>query len=294
MLQMGDPVKKVRFELLVPYFLDTNDTGETVEFKYNLSPLFEQISMQDRKATQRRIWGEKHLFAKCIHEEQNHLWEIQLLHYREKVLPGKADEDGAFELIHLDEDEYVAESTTVLYDEIDYRLYIQRNIYGTSIRAFTELITKMSPAGTLITLKPVYNQNKINTIDRANSFSKAVLVADASELTGESKASSIGKLFSSLKRYDGSIIKIEVSNGRSKKNRLNKGAIVSLIKEAYEYSGTQKLELRTQWTEDSAFETIDFLDDRAAYSFDVSYSRSNPITHERLYSLCKDSVISNR
>ena len=90
------------------------------------------------------------------------------------------------------------------------------------------------------------------------------------------------------------MIKIEIGNGRSRKKRLNKAEIASLVAEAYQYSGTQKLEINAQWSEDCAFETIDLLDDRAAYLLSVPYSRTTPITHARLYALCKDKILDAR
>lgn len=291
---MSDTTKKVRFEHLIPYYLTQDAAGKSIEKKFNLTPLFRKISEQTPKATQQRIYGEKHLISKCVHDNQNYLWEVQLLHYREKVLPGKADENGAFELIRLDDGEYVAESTTLLYDETKNNIYLQRNIYGSSIRAVTELIMRFAPEGTLVMLKPKYNPDKIGKINRVSDISKVVLVADSGELQEEDKVSSIGNLLSSFGRYNGDIIKFELGNGRSRKKRLNKSEVVSLINEAYSFSGTQKLELKAQWTEDSAFETIDLMDDRAAYLFNVSYSRNDPITHARLYALCRDKVLNTR
>lgn len=291
---MGDPTKKVRFEYLVPYYLTQDVDGKSIEKQFYLTPLFCKISEQTPTATQQRIYGEKHLISKCVHDTQNHLWEVQLLHYREKVFPGKANENGAFELIHLDEGEYVAESTTLLYDETKNNIYLQRNIYGSSVRAVTELIMRLAPEDTRVILKPKYNPDKIGKISRVLDISKVVLVADSGELQEDDKASSIGGLLSSFGRYNGDIIKFELGNGRSRKKRLNKAEVVSLIQEAYSFSGTQKLELKAQWTEDSAFETIDLMDDRAAYIFNVSYSRNDPITHARLCALCRDKVLNTR
>lgn len=291
---MKETTKKVRFEHLVPYYLTQDDTGKTIEKKYDLTTLFQKVSTQPPKATKCRIYNEIHLIAKCEHDVKNQLWEVQILHYREKVLPGKANEDGAFELIHLDDGEYVAESTTLLYDETNNNMFLQRNIYGSSVRAVTELIMRLSPQGTVVMLKPKYNPRKIAQVAHVSDILRVILVANSGDLQEEDKSSSIGRLLSGFGQYNGDIIKVEIGNGRHRNKRLNKSEVVSLITEAYNYSGTQKLELKAQWTEDTAFETIDLMDDRAVFLFDVPYSRSNPITHSRLYALCRDEVFNSR
>ena len=44
--------------------------------------------------------------------------------------------------------------------------------------------------------------------------------------------------------------------------------------------------VRASDNEDTPFETINLMDDRARYEIKVEYSRNNPITHERLYRMC--------
>lgn len=99
------------------------------------------------------------MFHTCRYDEDLHMWELQILHLRERILPGIADDNGAYELIQLADNQYPAESTTVLYDEIRCTLYLQRNIYGTSIKALEEFLQLISPEGTLLLLKPILSGN---------------------------------------------------------------------------------------------------------------------------------------
>ena len=84
----------------------------------------------------------------------------------------------------------------------------------------------------------------------------------------------------------GRIVRVELGFGRQKNGLLNAAKVNDLVREAYGFSGTQNLRVSFAENEDTAFETINLLDDRASYRIEVDYSRGNPITHERLYRMC--------
>ena len=79
---------------------------------------------------------------------------------------------------------------------------------------------------------------------------------------------------------------MELGFGRQRTGRLDSPETTKLIQEAYDYRGTTGLKVSTAQDEDTAFETINLLDDRDKFIIPVEYSRNNPITHERLYRMC--------
>ena len=278
--------KTVQFDHLAPYYLVTGENGGTDERRYDLSRLLGHISQIQPVERKLRIYGEVHYFHKCKYDDRSNFWEIQMLHLREKVIPGIADENGTYELIQLEDGQFIAESTTVVYNPQECLMYFQRNMYGTSIRAFTEMLMHFAPSDTMILLKPVMHGTRINQIRESAWYSKVLLVADTDQLSDEDRNSSLGALLHSLRRYEGKMIKIELGFGRQRRRSLSGADVTGLIREAYQFSGTQKLEVRTKFSEDCAFETIDLLDDRNKFVIMISYSRENPITHARLYNEC--------
>ena len=58
---------------------------------------------------------------------------------------------------------------------------------------------------------------------------------------------------------------------------------IAFVKEAYDYSGIDKLNVVIEDEDDKEVETIDLLSNAAKYTVPFSYSMANPITHERLY-----------
>lgn len=287
---MAKNTKWIEFDLFRPYYLQTDEEGVTREYAYDLSLFFKHISQKPLTETKRKIYGDNHMFHKCVYNEEKKIWELQILHLREQVLPGIADEGGAYELIHLDENQYPAESTTAIYDEERNVLYVQRNIYGTSIRALTALIQYISPEGVWVTLKALMSNSAIVKVNDSKFYRKVILTVDSEQLTEQEKDTKLAKIISSFSEYNGKIVTVKIGFGRKRKKFLNKIDTIKLLKEAYEFPGTEKLIATMSESEDGKCENVDLLDDREKIIFSMQYSRENPITHERLYNGCLSKI----
>lgn len=283
---MGNLKKPVQFDHFKPRYSYVDKDGRTHDKAYNLHPLLTEIANHPFSESKRKIAGDTHMFHVCKYDEDLRVWEIQLLHLREKILPGIADDDGAFELIKLEDNQYPAESTTMLYDKENGVLYMQRNIYGTSIKALEQYIQLLLPEGNHVIMTPVISGARISRIAESNLYRKLILVADRDHLTDDSKCKRLAKILKQFGNYQGRVVKIELGFGRQKLGRLNPHETTKLIREAYNYTGTTMLKVSTAEDEDVGFETINLLDDRAHFLVPVEYSRNNPITHDRLYRIC--------
>lgn len=283
---MANSVKLVQFDLLQPYYLQRDESGVSKEHLYMLSSLLRHIAPLSPMQTQKKILGDIYVVQVCKYDADLKVWELQLLRLREKVLPGIADEEGHYALIHLGDNEYPAESTTLLYDETRCTLYMQRNIFSVSIRALEEYLELLSPENTTVCLKPVFVGHKINKVTPDKLYRKVVLVADANCLGDKDKDSPLGQILRATEKYQGRVVKLDLGFGRQKTGLLNAHYTAELVQEAYNFSGTSKLFLRMAEDEDTAVETIDLMNDRAYFVLNVGYSRANPITHERLFRMC--------
>lgn len=283
---MANQKKTVQFDHFRPYYLTTDENGISRERAYNLHKLLQHVMTHPFSETKKKILGDTHMFHTCRYDDQLHVWELQILHLREKILPGIADDDGAYELIQLADNQYPAESTTILYDEAHCTLYLQRNLYGTSIKALEEFFQLISPEDTLVLLKPIVSGARIGGVTPSKLYRKLVLVADSEQLTDVQSAQPLGQIISNFRKYQGRFVRFELGFGRQRHGLLNAYEVSSLVHEAYSFPGTHNLCVRIAENEDTPFETINLMDDRACYQIDVEYSRNNPITHERLYRMC--------
>lgn len=290
---MKTKTKTIQFDLLKPYFIQDDKYGFTQEKLYDLKPFFKHISSNPLVNTKKRVYGDYHMFYKCKHHEADNIWELQLLHLREQILPGISDGDKEFELITLGENQYPAESTTVIYDGNTNIIYMHRNIYGTSIKVLTALIQHISPEGTAVALKPIIKSREIDKIKQSSLFKSVILVADSEQLEESDNQTSLGKIISNFSEYKGKIVSINLGFGRSK-GFLRSKETTQLIRDAYEFLGTQKLKVAITDSEDGKIEHVDLLEDKEKILFDIGYSRECAITHERLFSECIRKIKINK
>ncbi len=287
---MANKTKVVEIDLFRPYFLQKGSDGVLKECIYDLSALFKHITKSPLTETKMRIYGDNHMFHVCKYNERKKLWEIQILHLREQLLPGIADEVGGYELIQLGDNEYPAESTTVIFAEDTNILYLQRNVYGTSIRALTDLLQSISPNGVWVNLKPIMCSSKIDIIQKSKLYRKVAIAVDSEQIMEEEKETALGKIISSFSDYQGKIVKFELGFGKKRKKYLNRDDTIQLLKEAYQFPGTEKLIATVSNSEDAKFEKVDLLDDREKILLSLSYSREEPITHERIFDECYGKI----
>lgn len=283
---MANQKKTVQFNLFKAFFLKRDQDGTSREHTYDLSKMLQHVADHPFSETKKKILGETHMFHVCRRDEQLRVWELQILHLREKNLPGIADEDGAYELLRLPDHQFPAESTTLLYDENDYTIYLQRNIYGTSVKALEEFLRLISPEGISVLLKPITSGARIQKMTPSTLFRKVILTADSMQLSDDQKDGTLWGIIHNFGKYQGRIVKIELGFGRQRQGLLNSAEVNKLIHEAYSFAGTQSLRVSAAEDEDASFDPINLLDDLANYQIPIEFSRRNPITHDRLYRMC--------
>jgi len=283
--------KTVQFDYLKFFYYAEADNGVLVETPLDLSELFRKIEENDVTKTCRLINDEEHRFHVCSRNDDINTWEVQLLRQREELRPGISNQDGSYALISLDEGQYVAESSTLIYDEETATVLFQRNRFGYSIHSLLEYIKLFYDNKVNIFIKPILKFNQIDKITDSSIYRKVLLVSDGT-IECSSQNSSLMKILRNFEEYEGKYITIEISMGRIQKRNLKAKATADLIREAYTSQCTTHLVARLASSSDAQIETIDLLSDRESVVFSLEYSRSNPITHERLFMSCIDEYIS--
>lgn len=278
--------KTVRFDKFVPCFLEHKRDGTSAERPLALEKIFQKLANNEIEDPQKDVFGEKHFFYKCRYDSQLNIWEVQVLRLREKILPGIMQPNGTYELIQLENGEWPAESTTILYDQAKTEICMQRNRDGVSIRALEALLQQLSGPNVEVILKPKMKTNTMVKVREKNLFRRVILVADTEELGEDQKRPNLYQVLKESGKYGGKIVKLDLGFGRQKRGFLHRDETFQLVKEAYDFSGTKALQLTATENEDTSFETIDLLKDRDGYDILMDYSREKTITHERLYDAC--------
>lgn len=288
----SNATKNVSFDHLQAKYTTFRDKNQQAGLRtYDLESLFRKISETDLLKTKRIINGDQYLFHICKYHADIKLWELQILHLREKMLPGIADEFGGYEPIKLADFEYPAESATILYDPNKCILYMQRNKFALSIRNFEKYLMELSPENTFVQLAIVKSSSNIERVKKDSRFRNVAFTVDTREEPDLNADSNLRQILEAFKPYRGTYISIQIRTSKKSGDILDGNQIENLIQDTYRYDGTSKLETSMADPDDLEFETIDMLDDRNRFVIPFAYSRQNPITHERLFNACKAEIV---
>ena len=253
--------KLVYFDEYIPFTLITDADGTQHEHPLDLDDLFKQLSEEPQKRGLKELFGEKYRLHVCKYHENDALWEIQVLHLRDSILPGIADEEREFELLTLPDGKYPAESCTMIYIPQSTTIFFQRNSLCMSTKRLGYYLQSMLPEGTKMVLKPVISGNKIDMINNYASYKKLVLLATVGR-EDEEPTSRLGRLLYAYKGYGAPYVQIEISTGRKRNSRLKAAEISELVREAYADNDVEKLRVNMAKDAHSEFGWVDLMEDR--------------------------------
>lgn len=271
--------KKIQFDKLKAHYVQENDEGKLEEHVLDLSDMLHQIEGNPPQPVTKSIYGEQYCFHICKYDKERRIWEIQLLHLREKIVPGIADIKGEYSLIDLPDGKYIAESCSILYD--GQYIYMQRNAYCMSPNKLEKYLSLIYPEGVQVYLRPILLNDTIDRITNNKMYRRVLLVADSVQEEPDNN-SSLRKMIKNYSKYQGIVIKIDIGMGRSK-GFLSSSDTAELIKEAYVDESVTKLVVSYTDSDDTGINTIDLLNDRVFFVISLPYSREKPITHERIF-----------
>ena len=277
--------KRIVFDKYIPYTLETDADGNLHETRLDLNDLLIHIQDDANSSSLRDIYGAKYRFHVCKYHEKEQVWELQILHLRDALLPGIADEKKEFNLIQLPEGRYPAESCTALYSPEKNIIYLQRNIACITAKRLGYYLRVLLPEHTKLILKPIIKGNRIDKVTDKAVYKKVIL-ACVNDPHRSNDDSGLGDLLKTAGRYNAPLVHVEIGVGRKRNNRLNSEEITKLLLSAYGDDDVQTLKVQLAPSKNDDFEFVNLLEDRDCFEFIMDYSRENPISHARLYSYC--------
>lgn len=290
-----DKSRNVRFDLLVPHFFESDEDNAMHEKHLDMAPLLAEISKMSHREKTYDIGGDKFQIYRCINDTVNSCWEIQLLRLRDKDLPAVSTEDGEYQNITIRDDQFVAESSTILYDTTNYELYMQRNMHCITPNALARYIDMFMPNGSFVQMVPQITKDGIERMKSRSAY--RMLSYTVGDMLGEDVNDADGFLLSTLKSltdyFRGDQIRIEIGFGR-KRGYLNRGNAYAAAEVALSDPRTKALKVRVGDAEDYEENCIDLLHERVSFFANLLYSRQNPVTHERLYAECLRQFIAKK
>lgn len=198
---------------------------------------------------------------KIKYDKENNIVAIRLMKLRDVNIPVKARDGKDEEAIPLDDDEYLGEDLTMIYDDNAHILMVQSNRFSLNISAICELIKYTSGfSEKSIVMEPIFDMGAdtlrtgaYKTLEVA--FSNVTYLSE--ERIGKRPLSSI---IHPIKSLGGIAGKITVSLGHSKIETLNRIEIQNLIgdiKENEKYIRSARVKVKS---DEETVEIIDLFD----------------------------------
>lgn len=177
------------------------------------------------------------------------------------MVPAKVKDGIGAESIDLDEDEYIGEDVSILYDNSNGVCMLQRNRFSLSYLKIEEWLSMSCEIGYRVKLKPISDTNVLRRLNGKNIRSFDVSFANISYDLDGIQNDALNRMMRSVQYFEGKSLNIKVSVGREKHKKLNNDAINALLDGMNTFrSHFTKAKITLSDNNDSNVEILDLLD----------------------------------
>lgn len=238
---------------------------------------------------------------KIFYREESNYWFLNFIRLRETNIPSTAKLDRVSEPLTLEEDEYIGEEVTILYDEDIYVLALQRNRYSLGVSGIEEYINRLWDSNEeRIYLRPILPLELQKKIFKTNIYRRLIIrFADVNskELKGDSKKPLI-RLYNDIKKYNAVTAEISIGMGYNYGEHLDMETIRDTIYGVMENKDIiSKAQLKIKENEDTSVETIDLFSDKLYDFISIPIKERTSLTSQNIepymldrYNVSKDRI----
>lgn len=192
---------------------------------------------------------------------------LNFVRLRETNIPSRATTTTEAEPLELDDDEFLGEDVTALYDREHNILMLQRNKYSLGVSGIEEYINLLWEVDNeRIILRPIKLDNVEKKIKEAELYRKLnIRFADIPnhEFVGNTD-SPIRKMIDTFGVYNAINAQIIITVGRSSGSTLHSETVHESFNDIYKNKGLiSKAEVSAKETDDTKVEVIDLFEDKA-------------------------------
>ena len=232
------------------------------------------------------------------YDQRTNIYGFQLSKLRDKNIPSKKRFGEIKEEILLDQDEFIGEFTSILYDNSYKAVMVQSNLYGLSTKQIEHVLTQLrfrylDTLGTpeanplVVKLAPIIDNSKITRVINADYYKKIRI--RASDVMLDAVLGENGLLSDTrrmLMESAGLHIDITISMGRTEKtSSLNQENIRNVIEQFWELDERirPQIELTALENEEAAIETINLVEPRMTDRISIEVEPRTTVAHEFLF-----------
>lgn len=234
-------------------------------------------------------------------KEEKNLWRLDFIRIKTFSMTGVADENGEYDEYYLakklNDNQYLADPTSCIYDGNLKMFIIARNKDGVLPSGILEFFKRVTGDKTLqygiLPTKTTFSKANSNIYRSiAIGIDNIDKLEDESKIFFKKRCKSVFGALTSLAPFGNTNLRLTLSMGqRPKKDGMKNQKIDDELQALIE-SGIEnisKLSISSRADEDTKIEDIDLLQDKIHDKFKLGYSKTDVITHNKLYGALLES-----
>lgn len=261
--------RKVKFEYYEVVYKEKDDPPEMPDRLFDLQMWLDKAEKLSLEGRTFDYYLERARLERFEYDELGDCWFLNFTRLRETNIPSKCKLNGEIEPIELDDDEFIGEDVSMLYDPKLHVAMLQKNIYSlgrTGIEKYLNLL--WGSDNEEIFLRPIITLDFFERALNAEEYRK-ILVRFASlddkYLKNKYKGSntSIKRMVEMFGKYNALTAEIVISVGYAKKASLCRETVHEVLKEIQENKELfKKAQVVIKKSEDEPIEIIDLFEDK--------------------------------
>ena len=157
------------------------------------------------------------------HSEEDDLWGIHLMKLRDTNIPTKVKENAASEPVELEDDEYLGEDITLLYEKCSSILMVQVNRFSLGITKLEEFLNfTYDDESVEISIKAIAETDKLSKLTDRTYKNIEISFANLEKWHDDNTCKSLASIIKPMRATGGLAGSIKIGLGYSKNTALNK------------------------------------------------------------------------
>ncbi|WP_281885714.1 DUF6731 family protein [Paenibacillus sp. YYML68] len=261
--------RKIRFEYYQVVYRTKDDT------KHDRDRLFDLVQWMD-KANKKSLEGRTYNYRQEQARLDSSYWDSELNYYflhlvrlRDTNIPSKAKVDAIVEPMELEDDEFIGEEVSALYDEDSHVLMLQRNKFSLGPEGIEEYMNLLWDSDDeKIYLRPICPPDAFALARKATEYRKInIRFADIKSVDSNRLGrfqSPLKKIISSFNEYEGINAQVIITVGNVKGSSLDDDTISDTLNDLQENPQFfSKAEITKRDCDDSRVEILDLFEHKA-------------------------------
>ena len=296
--------KYIRFNYftinLTPIELPEDMMGRAINDPWNMRPLLDYVSVRGNAInTVVNVGQYLAEFERdtLIYDARNHLYSFQISKLRETGIPSKKRLGNPREDIELDNDEYIGEFVTVVFDPRFLTVGVQSNQYSLNIPQIEFFLTEFrnyyleiagidDPIPLKVQLNPIIDPTRITAAGNAEIYRKISISGTNVAADALAQYGTLNEVSGLVGRARGFKFDLTISLGHAPKDEsLDEGVIEEIIHgfNAINDNNKPKVEITMKEDNEAPTEVVNLLEPRLTNRWGMEVVNRTNIGHEAIH-----------